>query len=145
MKFAPSVKEGKFLDCFDDPFFESWFDCPVAKFGKNMHRMKTDIIETEKDYLIKIDVPGYKKDEIKIHVGDIYLTVYATKEEAKEETDAKGKYVHRERFRGTCSRSFYIGKVNEDEIKARYEDGTLNITVPKGKAAAETRKYLKID
>ena len=145
MKLTPIVKEGKLSDWFEDPFFESWLDFPAARFGKNMQRMKTDIIETEKEYLIKIDVPGYKKDDIKIHVGDNYLTVYVTKEEAKDESDAAGKYVHRERFRGTCSRSLYIGNVNEDDIKARYEDGTLSITLPKAKAGGEQKKYLKID
>jgi len=146
MKLTPIIKNGNDYNWWlDDAFTDSWFDFPVTKFGKNMQRMKTDIIETEKDYVVRIDVPGYNKNDIKIHVGDNYLTVYATKEEAKKETDINGKYVHRERYLGTCSRSFYIGNVKEENIKARYEDGTLNITIPKLKANDEPRKYLKID
>lgn len=147
MKLTPFVKGDKDLNWWpDNSFFENWFDFPVSKFGKNMQRMKTDIIETEKDYVIKIDVPGYNKEDIKIHVGDNYLTVFASQDERKEEKDEDGKYVHRERYLGTTSRSFYIGNTKEENIKARYENGTLQVTIDKADLKeASSPRYLHID
>lgn len=126
-----------------DDFFERFFDYPYSKFGKNMQRMKTDIIELKDRYIVKIDIPGYDKKDIKVHVGDNYLTVYVNKEEEDEYKD--GKYVYKERHVGTASRSFYIGNVKEEDIKASYKNGTLTLDFPKDTKIEKEKTWIKID
>lgn len=103
--------------------------------------MKTDISETDKNYLLAVDMPGFNKDEISVTLENGYLTVSANKSEEKEE-DEKG-YIYRERKTGGCSRSFYLGDVAEEGITAKYENGTLNIEVPK-QEKIETSKRIQI-
>ena len=113
------------FDLFDDVFGDAFFNEGASKL------MKTDIKEKKDKYVIDIDLPGYEKEGIKLNIQDGYLTVHASvnKDEKDEE---KGKFVRRERFSGECSRSFYVGEnVTEDEIKAKFKNGTLTIEVPK--------------
>lgn len=118
MKMTP-IKSDNDFDLFKDDLFGDWLDFPFSRFGRNMQKMKTDVIETKDKYIICIDIPGYDKKDIKVHVGDNYLTVYVKKEEEGADDAPKGgKYVYRERYVGTASRSFYIGKVKEDQISA---------------------------
>ena len=142
---------------FDD--FDSWFDAPVEKrfFGKKnplygkhaKNLMKTDVREKKDSYEVDIDLPGFKKDEIKLELENGYLTISATKGLDKDETDKKtGKYIRRERYAGSCQRSFYVVKdVTEDDIKASFEDGTLKMTIPKkeAKPAVESKKQIAIE
>ena len=101
-----------------------------GKHAKNM--MKTDVRETEDSYLVDIDLPGFKKDEVKVELKDGYLTVSAAKGLDKDEQDKKGRYIRQERYAGTMSRSFYVGEgVKPEDLHAKYEDGILQVTVPK--------------
>jgi HSP20 family protein len=144
MKLTP-VSKGNDFDLFKDDFFENLWDFPFAKFGRNMQKMKTDVIETKDKYIINIDIPGYDKKDIKVHVGDNYLTVYVKKEEESADEQPKGgKYVYRERYVGTASRSFYIGNVKETEIQAKYENGTLTLTMPKFDKDKEAERWIEI-
>ena len=94
--------------------------------------MKTDIRETDGSYELDVDLPGFKKDEIKVQLKDGYLTLSAAKGLDKDEQDKKGNYIRRERYAGTLSRSFYVGDaVSEEDIHAKYEDGILKLSVPK--------------
>ena len=140
---------------FDD--FDSWFSDPVEKrfFGKKnplygkhaKNLMKTDVRETKDSYEVDVDLPGFKKDEIKLELENGYLTISATKGLDKDETDKKtGKYIRRERYAGNLSRSFYIGDgVKQEDIKAAFKNGILSITVPKeDKTAKEEKKYITI-
>ena len=124
-------------DMFRDPFFTS----------NESKVMKTDIKEHKDKYVIDIDLPGYKKEDIKLSVHDGYLTVHASMDSENEEKE-KGKYVRRERYMGSCSRSFYVGDaVKSEDIKASFKNGTLKIEVPKKedkKELAET-KYIEIE
>lgn len=109
--------------------------------------MKTDIKEKEDKYLIDVDLPGYEKENIKIDVDDGYLTVCANINSSKEERE-DGKFVRKERYIGSCSRSFYIGEeVKSEEIKASFRNGTLQIEVPKKEAKQELpkKKYIEIE
>lgn len=113
------------FDLLDDMFGGVFFNEGESKL------MKTDIKEKKDEYVIDIDLPGYEKEGIKLNIQDGYLTVYATvnKEEKDEE---KGKFVRKERYSGECSRSFYVGEnVTENEIKAKFKNGTLTIEIPK--------------
>ena len=130
---------------FDEKFFTEKKD-PL--YGKNVSRlMKTDVRETEKTYELDIDLPGFKKDEIQIELKDGYLTVSAEKGLDEDEEDKKGKYIRKERYAGAMSRSFYVGEgVTQEDIKAKYEDGILRLSVPKKEAkAVENKKYIAIE
>lgn len=100
-----------------------------GKRAKNL--MKTDVRETENTYEIDVDLPGFKKDEITVDLKDGYLTISAAKGLDKDEQDKKGKYIRQERYAGACSRSFYVGDVEPDEVSAKYEDGILKLSMPK--------------
>ena len=101
-----------------------------GKHAQNM--MKTDIREKDDSYELDVDLPGFKKDEIKVQLKDGYLTLSAAKGLDKDEQDQKGNYIRRERYAGTMSRSFYVGEdVTQEDIHAKYEDGILRLSVPK--------------
>ena len=128
----PSIFNDNLFDNFMDDFaFPVFADVNRALYGKNARNlMKTDVKETENEYKVDIDLPGFAKDEIKMQLDHGYLTVSAAKGLDKEEKD--GKYIRRERYAGVCSRSFYVGTaVRPEEIGAKYEDGILKLSVPK--------------
>ena len=130
----PSIfGESLFDDLFDDDFmrFPVWGgrDPLYGKNAKNL--MKTDVRETENTYEVDIDLPGFKKDEISVDLQDGYLTIRASKGLDKDRKDKEGKYIRQERYAGACSRSFYVGDVEADQIAAKYEDGILKISLPK--------------
>ena len=100
-----------------------------GKHAKNL--MKTDVRETEHTYEVDMDLPGFKKDEIKLDLKDGYLTISAAKGLDKDEKDKEGKYIRQERYAGACSRSFYVGDVETKDVSAKYEDGILKISLPK--------------
>ena len=142
----PSIfGENLFDEMFSDPFFTGR-DPLYGKHAKAL--MKTDVRETEGSYELDIDLPGFKKDEIKAQVSDGYLTVSAAKGLDKDETDKKGRYIRRERYAGQCSRSFYVGEdVTESDISARFEDGILRVSIPKKevKKLPEKAGYINIE
>ena len=130
----PSIfGENLFDDFFDDDFmrFPAWGgrDPLYGKRAKNL--MKTDVRETDKSYELDIDLPGFKKDEISVDLKEGYLTIQAAKGLDKDEKDKEGKYIRQERYAGACSRSFYVGDVEPDQVTAKYEDGILKISLPK--------------
>ena len=131
---------------FDD---EAFFGKRNPLYGKNAkNMMKTDVRETENGYEVDIDLPGFKKDEISAELKDGYLTISAAKGLDKDEQDKKsGKYIRRERYAGSMTRSFYVGEaVSEEDIHAKYEDGILKLSVPK-KAPKKIEKdgYIAIE
>jgi len=131
------------FDLFDDFFRDDFFK---GKEKNNFNLMKTDIRESENNFILDVDLPGYNKEDIKIDVTDGYLTINAkTSNEVNEEE--KGSYVRRERFMGQCSRSFYVGDdVKQDEIKASFRNGILSLEVPKVDKTKkeEEKKYIEI-
>lgn len=110
--------------------------------------MKTDIRDTGHSYELTMNLPGVRKDNVKAELKNGYLTVTATSNAGKEEKDDTGKYIRRERYTGSCSRSFYIGEeVTQEDIKARFEDGTLKLSIPKKEegTAVENKTYITIE
>lgn len=132
----PTMKNNVFDDFFNTPFF--------TRTESNM--MKTDIKEHDNCYDLTIDLPGVKKDNIKAELNDGYLTISAESDTSKDEKDENGKYICRERYSGSYSRSFYVGDaVTEQDISAKFENGTLKLTVPKKEALPEKQnKYIAI-
>ena len=117
---------------FDDLFEESFFGAHNPLYGKNAKNlMKTDISEKENGYEIAVDLPGFKKDEINLDIKDGYLTITAQKGLDKDKEDKKGHVIRRERYAGVCQRSFFVGDIKPEDIKAKYEYGVLTIMVPK--------------
>ncbi len=145
----PSIfGENLFDEMMNFPWEEEFFGKKnplYGKHGKNM--MKTDVKETDGGYEVAIDLPGFKKDEISAHLEDGYLTISAEKGLDKDKEDKEGNYIRRERYYGSCSRSFYVGDaVREEDIRARFEDGLLKLQIPKKDAAAvESRKRIAIE
>ena len=126
---------------------EEMFRDPFLLDGSETKLMKTDIKEKDDEYVIDIDLPGYEKENIKIEVEDGYLTVHATIDTNKEEKD-EGKFVRKERYMGSCSRSFYVGDdVKEEDIKATFRNGILKLEVPKVEEKKELpeKKYIQIE
>ena len=110
--------------------------------------MRTDVKESETGYELDIDLPGYKKENVKAELKDGYLKISAESRQDSDEKDENGKYIRRERYYGTCSRSFYVGtQVSQEEIKARFEDGILKLLIPKkeAKPMVEDKKYIAIE
>ena len=116
-----------------------------GKHAKNM--MKTDIREKDDSYELDVDLPGFKKDEIKVQLKDGYLTLSAAKGLDKDQQDKQGNYIRRERYAGTMSRSFFVGEdVAQEDIHAKYEDGILRLSVPKkAPKKIENTGYISIE
>ena len=118
-----------FNEMFRSPFISGSNDT-----SGNTKLMKTDIRETENGYNLEVDLPGFTKENIQAELKDGYLTITATRNESKEDKDAEGKFLRRERFQGTCKRSFYVGEYLQDsDINAQFADGVLKLSFPKEK------------
>ncbi|MCI9489677.1 Hsp20/alpha crystallin family protein [Lachnospiraceae bacterium 48-42] len=130
-----------FDDMFRDPFFSRPFENATSQI------MKTDIHEKDGNYMIEMELPGYAKEDIKADLKDGYLTISAVRNETKEEKDAKGNCVRKERYTGSCNRSFYVGdRVTQEDIKAAFKDGVLALQVPKDvPKAVEQPKLITIE
>ena len=121
-----------FFDDFMMRPFDAFFDNAAFSPKAMPALMKTDIKETEDAFELIIDLPGVEKENIQASLKDGYLEITAETHTEKEEGSEQGTYLRKERFDGKCSRSFYIGEgVAEEDIKARFESGTLVIDVPK--------------
>lgn len=130
----PSIfHENLFDDFFSDPFelvVPQGRNPLYGKHAKNL--MKTDVRETEGTYELDIDLPGFKKEEVKLQLKDGCLTISAEKSLDKDESDKRGKLIRQERYSGACSRSFYVGEtVEPSQISAKFENGILQISIPK--------------
>ena len=137
-----------FDDFFDFPFYDDRAEKKL--YGHHAaNLMKTDIQEHEDGYTLEMDLPGFKKDEIQIELNNGYMTISAAKGLDEDEKDKKsGKYIRRERYTGSCQRSFYVGEdVTEEDIKAEFKHGILKLFVPKkeAKPAVEQKKYVSIE
>ena len=142
---------------FGESLFDDWMGFPFRGFesdvdhklyGKHAARlMKTDLKEQDDGYELSVDLPGFTKDQIELNLEKGYLTVSATKGVDKDETDKKGRVIRQERYAGAMQRSFYVGEeVVETDIKAKFEDGVLKLSIPKKEAEkVETAKTIAIE
>ena len=134
---------------FEKEFEKSMFPAKNPLYGKHAKNlMKTDVRETDDAYEVDIDLPGFKKDEVTAELKDGYITISASKGLDKDEQDKKtGKYIRKERYAGSMSRSFYVGEdVTQDEISAKFENGILQLKVPKkANKAVEGKNYIAIE
>ena len=131
----PSVfSENLFDEMFDDAFgLMPVFGGRNPLYGKHARNlMKTDVREVGDNYEMDVDLPGFKKDEVKLELKDGYLTISAAKGLDKDEQDKQGRYIRQERYTGQCSRSFYVGEgLKAEDVHAKFEDGILRLTLPR--------------
>ncbi len=145
----PSIfNDNVFDDFFDFPFYDDRTEKKL--YGHHAaNLMKTDIQEHDDGYTLEMDLPGFKKEEIQIELNNGYMTISAAKGLDEDTKDKKsGKYIRRERYTGSCQRSFYVGEdVTEEDIKAEFKHGILKLFVPKkeAKPAVEQKKYVSIE
>ena len=138
----PSIFGDNLFDNFMDDIFPTSERMPIKTMPSIM---KTDIKETEDQYVLSIDLPGFKKEDVKIHLKDGYLNVSASSQNEEEEKD--GKYLIRERYTGAMTRSFYVGKdLAEEDVKAKFGNGVLTLSLPKeAPKKIEEPKYIAIE
>ena len=120
------------FDMFDRNWGHQFHDMDHALYGRHSDRlMKTDIQEKDNEYVVSVDLPGFKKDELKVELNNGYLTISAEKSMNKDEEDS-GKLIRQERYSGSMQRSFYVGgSLTEEDIHCAYENGVLRLTLPK--------------
>ena len=139
----PAVFHENLFDDWFDPFFDDMSRelnresrQVFGKRGANM--MKTDVKEIDGGYEVAVDLPGCKKEDVKMQLEDGYLTIQAARSHTTNDNGQNGRYVRRETFSGTCARSFYIGdQIRKEDIHAKFEDGVLKITLPRIEAKKE--------
>lgn len=132
---------------FGENLFDDWMSFPFRNFNTNS-LMKTDIRETDGSFELDIDMPGFNKEDLKAELKEGYLTISASTNKDNGEKDENGRYIRRERYVGSCSRSFYVGEdIKQDDIKAKFENGILKISVPKKEAQpkVEEDKHIAIE
>ena len=143
----PSIfRENLFDSLMEDFAFPDINRALYGKSAKNL--MNTDVQETDGEYIVDIDLPGFKKDEIKMQLTNGTLTVNAARSLNRDEKGENGSYVRRERYAGSMSRSFYVGThVTEEDIHPRYENGILTFHIPKEQpeAVEEKEHYISIE
>ena len=136
MKFLPDFFQDTFDELFYDPFF-----------SKSSSYMKTDIKDQDGHYLLDMELPGFKKEDIQLELKNGYLSIHAKRDTNNEEKDKEGNIIRQERFSGSCSRNFYVGEgVKQSDIKANFDNGELKILIPKiDHKEVEEKKVIAIE
>lgn len=126
-------------------FFDDFFDdfnlfSPTTSFNL----MKTDIKETDKGYHLSVELPGFTKDDVKVSLEDGYLLIEAHTSKESETEDKDTKYIRKERYAGTMKRSYYVGDLDLDDIEGTFDNGILNIDIPKAAKKEPEKRYLEL-
>ena len=136
---------------FGETLLDDFFGFPTVEDRRSRNNvnglMQTDIKEDDKGYHVMMNLPGFSKEDVKGELKDGYLTITATTNSSKEDSDSNGKYIRRERYSGSCSRSFYVGEdITQEDIEAKFENGILSFMVPKKQEQpkVEQAKYITI-
>ncbi len=140
---VPFRRQNKKVVENDDPFaylFSNFFNDALDVASVSF---KTDVKENENEYIVQAELPGVKKEDINLELDDNYLTISVNNKE--EHTEKKENYIRRERRTGSFQRAFYMENVKEDEIKAKYNDGILEIKLPKENPGKSDRKIIDIE
>ena len=127
---------------FGENLFDDWFGFPGFRELQNMdrklygrhaaHEMRTDVHEHDDRYELDIDLPGFKKEEIKLDLDHGYLSVSASKGLEEKKNDQAGRLIRQERYTGSMQRSFYVGTaLKAEDVSAKFEDGVLRLSIPK--------------
>jgi HSP20 family protein len=128
-------RRGFFRDIFDD-----LFEWPLI--SKSFDIMRSDVYEQDNQYVVEMDIPGFKKEDINIDYNNGYLSISAKNEDVVEEDK---NYIRRERFYGQYQRSFYVGDIDESQIKASFNNGILKVVFPKKQLENPNKKKIEIE
>ena len=135
---------------FGDNLFDNFMDDMFPESGRKTFKtmpsiMRTDIKETEDQYVLSVELPGFNKEDVKLSLKDGYLNISATAQNEEEEKD--GKFLRRERYTGAMTRSFYVGEdITEEDVKAKFGNGVLTLALPKeAPKKIEEPKYICIE
>ena len=147
--FLPAVFGENMMDLFNDfdrDFFRGFARPEHELYGKHASRlMKTDVKETDEGYEVDVDLPGFTKDEIHLDLANGYLTI-STEKKLDRNEEKKGRVIRQERYCGTMQRSFYVGEhVTEEDIRAKFENGVLSLSIPKKEAVVPEKKTILIE
>ncbi|MBQ6381307.1 MAG: Hsp20/alpha crystallin family protein [Clostridia bacterium] len=137
-ELTPFVKRSGFSPFFRE-FDEDFFKFPQAA------GFKTDIKDLGNEIRLEADLPGVKKENIKIDIENKFLTISAERKEEKEEKDEKGNFLRRERSYGSFSRSFDVSGIKTEDITAKYVDGVLTLNLPKKDKELPEKRTLSIE
>ena len=143
MMFVPSVFDDRDYDLFDEVFDNNFWP-----FRNNGNLMRTNVEEKDGKYVLSTELPGFNKEDIKMSLKDGVLSIEAAHNENNDEKDKKGNVIRQERYEGSMSRSFYVGKdVKESDIKASFKNGVLSVEIPEVKEVEEKpeEKYIAIE
>ena len=143
MMMVPYMFNDGFLDDLFDDKWERDFERalrraePKGMFGKHAANvMKTDVRESKDGYDVFVDLPGFKKEDVKLDLENGYLTITANRSEDLDEKDKEGHYIRQERCTGSCARSFYVGEeIKPEDVTAKFENGILSLKLPKAEPA----------
>ncbi|MCH4206857.1 MAG: Hsp20/alpha crystallin family protein [Solobacterium sp.] len=126
--------------------FNNFFGDMFPGFSNDSELMRTDVHEKDGRYLLDVDMPGFKKEDVKVSLNDGTLTISAEHHDTNEEKDAKGNVLRQERYSGSCKRSFYVGdSIKQSDIHASYRNGTLSLDIPSAaKKESEEQKFIEI-
>lgn len=136
---------------FGENLLDDFFNLSGDFFGRGCSAnglMQTDVEETDRGYEVTMNLPGFNKEDVKGELKDGYLVVSASTSHDNDEKDKEGRFIRRERYSGSCSRSFYVGEgVKQEDIKARFENGTLKLSIPKKEETpkVEDKRYIAIE
>ena len=146
MMYLPSIFGEDLMDRWMDDFDRDFFGKKNPLYGHHApNMMKTDIREKEDSFLLDVELPGLRKEDVELTLEKGVLTIATGKDLNKEEKDEKGRVVRRERYTGQMSRSFYVGEnVTEADIAARMENGVLSLTIPKKGPKLPEKKTIAI-
>ena len=139
-KFLPSKRDDFLPSLFESGFETDLFD----RFFKESHYPKVDIKEVADHYEMKMDVPGFSKEDVKVEYKDGYLEVEGTHEESKETKEEDGHFIRKERSYGSFKRSFFVGEIDESKISGSFKDGMLQLQVPKATEEEKPSKGTQI-
>ena len=143
-ELIPFDRRGNRMSAYDP--FRMLDEMERSFFGGNTHAalssFRTDVTDTGDAFVLDAELPGFKKEDIKIDIENDCLTISA--ERSSDDKDEKDNYVKRERFYGSFTRSFDVSGINVDNIEAGYSDGVLTVTLPKKAAEVPASRRLEI-
>ena len=138
--YKPLFFEDSFDRMFDDAFKNFWGDNQLRRYDA----FRTDVIDQDDNYLLQAELPGFKKEDINIDLKNDLLTISASHKEEKDEEE-KNKYIRKERYYTSYSRSFRVNNIEAEDIDASYSNGILEVRLPKKDAEAkETAQRIEI-
>ena len=143
MMFVPSVFDDRDYDLFDEVFDNSFWP-----FRNSGNLMRTNVEEKDGKYVLSTELPGFNKEDIRMSLKDGILSIEAAHNENNDEKDKKGNVIRQERYEGSMSRSFYVGKkVKESDIRASFKNGVLSVEIPEVKEVEDKpeEKYIAIE